>query len=58
MKKFEFKTSSADIAPQTIEADDFNLDMQAGKLTFFDQANDQLAVFALGPGAYCKRSGK
>lgn len=54
MAKFEFKTHhNADV--ETIEADDYNLDMAGGKLTFFDKGNSQLASFSVAPGAYVKR---
>ena len=59
MVKFEFKTSDSGTAvPQTIEADDYNMDMAGGKLTFFSQDHTQLASFAIGQGAYVRMVGK
>jgi hypothetical protein len=57
MAKFEFKTRAV-TNPETIEADDYNLDTAAGKLTFFDENNDNLASFAIDDHAWVKRVGK
>jgi len=55
MATFENKTRATAQPAQTIEADDYQMDTHAGKLTFTDKDNKQLASFAIGPGAYVKR---
>ena len=60
MAKFEFKThaSGDHINPQTIEADDYQMDTVGGKLTFTDDNNEQIASYAISAGAFVRRVGK
>jgi hypothetical protein len=57
MAKFEFKTRGP-ANPETIEAADYNMDTAAGKLTFFDSNNDNLASYAIDAQAWVKRVSK
>jgi hypothetical protein len=54
MTKFEYTTGPNQV-PQTTEADDCDLDMPNGKLTFFDKDRKAIATFKIKPGAQVRR---
>jgi hypothetical protein len=57
--KYEYKTDGSrnDLKPETIEADDYDLDTKNGKLTFTVDS-EQVASFSIRPGAWVKRVSK
>ncbi|MFY9662164.1 MAG: hypothetical protein WAJ97_16195 [Terriglobales bacterium] len=55
MAKFEFKLQKTVQPPETIDADEYELDTKNGKLTFFDEDRNQIASYATFPGAYVKK---
>ena len=57
--KYQFKKhgSGDHIPPETIEADDYDLDTKNGRLTFTVDS-EQVASFSIQQGAWVKRVGK